>query len=33
MLNKKYTISEIEEANRKYFSENPINYKKIFKLL
>lgn len=29
MLNKKYTISEIEEENRKYFSENPINYKEI----
>lgn len=29
MLNKKYTISEIEEENRKYFLENPIDYKAI----
>lgn len=29
MLNKKYTISEIEEENRKYFLEHPIDYKAI----
>ena len=31
MLNKKYTISEIEEENRKYFLEHPIDYKAILK--
>ena len=29
MLNKKYSISEIDEENRKYFLENPIDYKAI----
>ena len=31
MLNRKYTISEIEEENRKYFLEHPIYYKAILK--
>ena len=31
MLNKKYTISEIEKENRKYFLEHPIDYKAILK--
>ena len=33
MLNGKYSISEIDAENKKYFSENPIDYKSILKFL
>lgn len=31
MLDRKYSISEIDAENKKYFSENPIDYKSILK--